>query len=87
VLKHHSAGPKPNHSMAKSADSVMKVSDFRITLKEQKATKELDSMPTAVEPGLVPLYNAVTQYCGDKVVANWERRQTKTVYRVSSTKL
>ncbi len=40
VLKHHVAGPKPNHSMAKAADSTCKVSNMRIILKEQRPQKQ-----------------------------------------------
>jgi len=86
ILKHHSAGPKPNFSIAKSADTVCEVSDFRIGLKEQKAAKAMDSMPTEIESCLVPLYSSVTRYCGDKVVANWNRRLKLTVYRHSLDK-
>lgn len=42
ILKRHDAGPKPNHSLATAAESTVKVSDMRITLKEQRAAKDMD---------------------------------------------
>lgn len=81
VLKHHTAGPKPNHSMATAADATNKVSDMRIVLKEQKAAKAMDTLPTEVEEELVPLYENLTVYCSDKLASNWRRRRYKTVFR------
>ena len=84
VLKHHPAGPKPNQSIAKAADSTCKVSDSRINLKEQKAAKALDSMPTNLDDTkLAPLYDAVSEYCANIVAENYKRRESKTVFRVS----
>jgi hypothetical protein len=83
ILKHHAAGPKPNHSMAKSADSATKVTDMRITLKKQRAAKAMYAVPIALDPELVPLYDNVTQYCGNNVAANWKNRIHFTVFRAS----
>jgi hypothetical protein len=58
--------------MAKSADSATKVTDMRITLKEQRAAKAMYAVPIALDPELVPLYDNVTQYCGNNVAANWK---------------
>jgi hypothetical protein len=81
VLKHHVAGPKPNHSMAKAADSTCKVSDMRIVLKEQRAAKAMDSMPTNLEEELLPLYESVSLYCSNKIAGNWRHGLSKTVFR------
>jgi hypothetical protein len=86
VVKHHSAGPKPNHSMEMSAESMVHLSNYRIELKEQKAGKDADSMPTKLTPALQPLYNNVSQYCADAVVQNWECRKHLTVYRAAINK-
>jgi hypothetical protein len=80
VLKHHGAGPKPNHSLTKSADSVIKVLDLRITIKEQKAAKAMDSMPTVTEPSLTPLYSFVTYYCANTVCNVWNHQLNLTFY-------
>ena len=74
VLKHHVAGPKPNHSFAKSADATTEVSDMQITLKDQRAAKAMYTVPPDLDPNLLSLYDIVTQYCGDKVAANWYDR-------------
>jgi hypothetical protein len=86
VVKHHSAGPKPNHSMEKSAESLVHLTDYRIKLKEQKAAKEADSMPMKLAPTLQPLYRFLTQHCADLVVKNWQRRSRLTVYRAAIDK-
>jgi hypothetical protein len=79
VLKHYGAGPKPNHSLAKSADSVIHVSDLRITLKEQKAAKAMDSMPTEIEPSLTTLYSFVNYYFANTVCNIWNHPLNLTV--------
>jgi hypothetical protein len=84
VLKHHGAGPKPNHSIAKAAVATVKVSNTRITLKQQKAAKARDSTPVNVEEELLPLYQQVTHYCSDIIAGSWRRRTSKTVFRSSS---
>jgi hypothetical protein len=40
---------------------------LRITVKEQKAAKAMDSMPTVIEPSLTTLYSFVTYYCANTV--------------------
>lgn len=50
VVMHHSAGPKRNHNMEMSAESMVHLSNYRIKLKEQKAAKDADSMPTKLTP-------------------------------------
>lgn len=82
-MKHHSAGPEPNHSMEKSATSLVNLSNYRLELKEQKAAKAADSIPTKLAPALQPVYNNFTQYCADNVIDNWERRKHLTVYRAA----
>ncbi len=74
MLKHHVAGPKPNHNMAKSADATIKVADHRILLKEQKAAKAMNSIPTKVQSCLAPLYDMVCSHAADKIAANWEHQ-------------
>jgi hypothetical protein len=83
VLKHHVAGPKPNHSMAKAADSTCKVSDMSIILKEQRATKAMDTMPTNVDEELFPLYEEVSDHCSDEIAGIWSHRLSMAVFRES----
>jgi hypothetical protein len=72
--------------MEMSAESMVHLSNYRIELKEQKAGKDADSMPTKLTPALQPLYNNVSQYCADAVVQNWECRKHLTVYRAAINK-
>jgi hypothetical protein len=83
VLKHHVAGPKPYHSMAKAADSTCKVSDMRIILKEQRATKAMDTMPTNVDEELFPLYEEVSDHCSDEIAGIWSHCLSMAVFRES----
>ena len=85
VLRHHKAGPKPNQSMAKSADAACKVSDMGITLKEQGAAKAMGSVPTKLDDELRPLCDEVTPFASNKIAENYKRRQSKAVFRVSET--
>jgi hypothetical protein len=70
--------------MEKSAESLVYLTDYRIKLGEQKATKEADSMPMKLAPTLQHLYRHVTQHCADQVVKNWQQRLT--VYRAATDK-
>jgi hypothetical protein len=42
---------------------------MRIVLKEQRAAKAMDSMPTNLEEELLPLYESVSLYCSNKIAA------------------
>jgi hypothetical protein len=85
VLKHHASGPKPNFSLEKSADSTVKVSDMRITLKEQWAAQAMDTESMETKPGLEQLHKSTTKHCAEKVAEIWEARSGAAVHRKSLT--
>jgi hypothetical protein len=81
VLKQHSAGPKPNQTIAKAAESVSNVTDMRMTLKEQKVAKALYRVPVDSDPRLSQLYEHVMLYCANQVQQIWECRVRLAIFR------
>jgi hypothetical protein len=79
VMKRHPLGPRPNHSLGKSAMCLTEVGENRLAKKAQKAAMALDQRLT--KDDMPAISRALTEYAAGLIVEQYSIRDDFVLYR------